>query len=218
MKFKNLLLLLVLTICSFTFLNAQDISEGARSMSQGVNNAYTLDLPDAGDKLVQKLWKDFIKDYKGKVKKVKKSDDWLAEGCKIASINGSQGVNVYSRTEKSGDGSEHMVWFDLGDGNYLSSGKDANKILDSFAHQVKKELVRLELEDEEKHLKQLQGELKKLVRLNENYHKDIEKAEQAIVKAKENIKVNLQEQENSQGLIESQKEAVEAVKKRLSKM
>lgn len=217
MKIKDLLLSFFLLL-SINFLNAQEVSEGGRSMHKGVNNAFILDYPDADDKLVQKLWKDFIKDYNGKAKKVKKSDDWMAEGCKIASINGSEPITVYSRTEKSGEGSEHMVWFDLGGGNYLSDSKDASRIMDSFGLLVKKELIKLELESEEKHLKQLETELKKLVKANEGYHKDIEKAEQAIVKAKENIEVNLQEQENSQGLIESQKEVIQEVKKRLSKM
>ena len=217
MKIKDLLFVFV---CLFmiSFLNAQDISEGDRSMSQGVNHAYVVDYPDADAKLVSKVWKDFIRDYSGKAKKVKKSDDMLAEGCKIAAINGSKGINVYSRTEKNGEGSEHMVWFDLGEGEFLSSGGEANKILDSFSHQVKKEQTRLELEAEEKSLKQLEAALKKLVKLNEGYHKDIEKAEAAIVKAKENIELNLQEQENSNGLIEAQKEVVEEVKQRLSKM
>ncbi|RMG85505.1 MAG: hypothetical protein D6714_05850 [Bacteroidetes bacterium] len=217
MKINGLFFTIMIVLFGIS-LQAQEVSEGDRSMSQGVNHAYILKLPDAEPKLVQKLWKDFIKDYKGRVKKVKKSDDYLAEGCKIPDINGSSPVNVYSRIEKNGAGSEVIVWYDLGDGNFLSNEGAADRMLNAFALFVKKEQTKMELEAEQKELKQLENELKKLAKANENYHKEIEKAEEAIRKAKENIEINLKEQENTKAQIEAQKEVIEEVRKRLSKI
>ncbi len=197
---------------------AQNISQEDRSMNMGVNHAFILDLEDAEAKLVQKLWKDYIKDYKGKTKKVKKSKEVMSEGCKLPGMNGSKPVTAYARTESVGAGSEHIVWFDLGEERGFYSGKEGNDLLEGFATYVKKEQVKMELADEEKRLKQMESDLKKLIRQNEGYHKDIEKAEQAILTAKENIEVNIQEQENTNQLIEAQKEAVEAVRKRLSEI
>lgn len=222
---QNLKFLLpALFLFSFTFSQAQDISEDERSMSTGVNNAFIIEL-DAEDKLVTKLWKDYIKDYKGKSKKVKKSKEWCAEGCKLPGMNGSKPVSAYSRTESIGTRSEHIVWFDLGEGRgYLSTrehksqAKEGDKLLKGFATYVKKEQTKMELANEEKLLKQMEKDLDKLLRQNEGFHKDIEKAEQAIITAKENIENNLLEQESTNEMITAQKEAVEAVKKRLSEI
>ncbi|MCB0679735.1 MAG: hypothetical protein KDC32_02055, partial [Saprospiraceae bacterium] len=49
------------------------ITESTRSMNMGSQNALILEIPNADDKLVEKWWKQYMKDYDAKTKRVKGS-------------------------------------------------------------------------------------------------------------------------------------------------
>jgi len=202
-----------------TITNAQ-ISEESKSMNLGVKNALVLELPGTKEKFVEKLWKKYIKDYKSKAKKVKKADELLADDCEIPSIGGANTVDVYTRASANGDNVYLTMWVDLG-GAFLSSAEhpdrytEAEKFLMRFALEVTKEKIKIEIEDEEDKLKDFEKNMKKLVRANDGYHRDIEQAKEKIKKATANIEQNEIDQEKSQKQIDSQKEAVKKVKKRL---
>ena len=198
------------------------VTSNRRSMSQGNNYALTLEFPNADDKLVRSLWEEHLKDnYKAKPKKVKKS-----RGETMAKVNGIPGVTVgtkadiYSAVNDNGSGSELVVWIatpdgyvspELGSGRYL----EAEKMLMRFALDVSREQIRLQIEDEEDALRDLEKDLDKLRKDKERFEKDILDAERAIQEARNNIDRNLTEQEAKQNEIEAQIQKVEGTKRRL---
>ena len=217
MKNQLLLILCGLMIGSLS-LNAQ-ISEQSKTMSQGVQNALILELPDTDDKFIDKLWKKYLKSFKGgKSKKNKKQNEVFTDNIKISSLGNGEPIDLYSRTTELGDDVELTLWVDLG-GAYLSSSDhpaeylEGEKLLMRFALEVTKEKIKIEIGKEEDKLKGLEKTQKKLVRANDNYHRDIEQAKEKIKKAEKNIEENEADQENTKKLIEDQKEVVRKVLK-----
>lgn len=217
------LFIILALLSTYTFAQSASISEGAETMKSGSFNAIKVELPVAEKKVALNVWKDYIKSYGAKAKKVKKSKEMLASGATISGINDSEPIEVYSRVDKTAGGSRLTVWF--GAGGVFVSSEDfpsdysaAEKFLEDYAHEVAKELVVMEIEEEEKKMKDLESAMKKLRKKNDGYHKDIEKAKKAIAKAEDNIEDNEDKQKEQAQLIEKQKEALEAVKNKLSEM
>ncbi len=218
---KRMLLTLILALlANVAIINAQ-ITEESKSMNKGVQNALVLELPDTKEKFVSKLWKKHVKKFKSKAKKVKKEDELLADDCQIPAIGGAKKVDVYTRFANNGDNVFMTMWVDLGDDSYLSSAEhpdrytEAEKLLMRFALEVTKEKIKIEIDNEEDNLKDFEKDMKKLVRANENYHRDIEQAKERIRKAEANIEKNEADQEATRKKIEAQKNVVVKVKKRL---
>ena len=196
------------------------VIETTESMSSGANSALMVILEVTDEKLVDKVWKDFMKDYGGKTKKVRGGKEKLTV-VDIVGINGVNPINIYSRSETGMDGYvEQIVWFDLGE-EFLSSDRraqynEAEKVLLKFAYTCKVENTRNELKEAEKKLKSLDKEMDKLTRQNMGYHKDIEDAERRIAEAKENILKNEEQQLDTTQKVDLQKELVEEISRRLS--
>ena len=166
---------------------------------------------------------DFMKDMDAKAKKVKKGDEMISEGFKDVEINGVTPINVYARTEESGNDAEQIVWFDLGNGQYLKTGDGAafqagEKFMMRFGLYVTKRKTEIELDQEEKTLKGLDKDLTNLGKDNENYHKKIEEAKKLIAEMEQNIVDNLKDQESKKKEIEMQQAVIEEVKKRLAEL
>jgi len=213
---KNILTIL-LCFVSFSVLFGQ-ISEQEKSMSVGVYNSMTLELPDTDKKFAENLWKKYLKQFKGKTRRNKKAKEYFTENGNLIGVGS---VNMYSHLSGSKTSTDLTVWIDLGDeylNSYTHSDKytEAETILMRFALEVTREKIRIELAEEEKQLSKLNKKLKKLERSNDNYHRDIRIAEEKIKKAEQNIKENEVSQEETRSSIDQQKAAIEAVKKRLS--
>jgi len=219
MKNPNLLLFFIGWMFCLN-LNAQ-ISEEEKSMSLGVNNAIILEIPDAKEKFVEKLWKKYIKQYDGKTKRNRKADEYRTENAEIVAISGAKPMNVYCRVNGISDDVELIVWMDMGE-EYLSSFTDpeayteAEKFLMRFALDVTREKTKIELKDQENKLKKLNKNLKKLERANANFHREIEIAKEKILKAESNIEQNVIDQDETRSAIGLQEEVLEEVRKRLS--
>ncbi len=197
------------------------VYQSEEKMVMGTNNALIVVLEVTSEKLVDKVWKDFLKDYGGKTKGAKGGKEDVTTGASIVGIGGVNPLTIYSRTSKNMDGYvELLTWFDLGD-EYLSSNRrqnyeEAERMLLKFAHEVKTEGTKQELEDAEKKLKSFESEMSKLQRQNNGYHKEIADAEKKIETAKENIVKNEEQQADSTQKIDLQKQLVEEIKRRLS--
>lgn len=228
---KTFVLATLLAFCSLN-LDAQEtpvsyapqVVETSKLMVTGANTCLTAMIPETNKKVVERLWKDLMKTYDGKPEKVKKSKEQLSPAVRIAAISGTGTINVYHLVEESGDDVELTVWFDMGDGKYLntkdypSSYKDAEALIKKFGVDVKKEMVRLELEEEEKALKNLEKEFEKLIRDKEGLEKDIENYKKRITEAEHKIHQNLKDQEDTKHKIQDQKAAVGEVVKRLGEI
>lgn len=218
---KNQLLIIFSVLFFNVFSINGQITEQTKSMSEGVQNALVLNLPDTNDKFIDKLWKKYLKEFKGgKSKKNKKENQIFVDDIKIPAIAGSDPIDLYTRTSEIGDDVELTLWVDLG-GAYLSSSDhpeeylEGEKLLMRFALEVTREKIKIEIESEEDKLKDYEKTLKKLERANDNYHRDIEQAKEKIKKAEANIEENNEDQENTNKLIEDQKEMVRKVMKKL---
>lgn len=224
-SFLTVFTLFIVAFCSAQINPAPvQVAESERSLvSKGVSsNSLTVDIPGASDKVALKVWKNFIKGHGAKAKKQKKTSEWYSEGAKIESVNNESPVNITAKIDESSTGASLTLWIGMQDDMYVSSAAfpndyaGAETFLDEYVKEVNRALVKMEIEEEEKKLKKLKNELKKLERQNKGYHKDIEDAKKRIAKAEQNIETNLKEQEESQSDIEEQIKALEAVRKKLN--
>ena len=195
------------------------VDEEERAMALGAKNALSIELPDSDHKQTFRLWRDYGKKF-GRMKKVKKADEWLISGAQVSGI-GPKMVDLYARTEKSGSSSKLLIWIDKGD-EFVSSDdtpKDyraAVDLLQDFAKFVKVDQITNELADQEKALKKLETTLTKLGKDKENYLKQIEKAKETILKMESNIEQNDLEQISTKEQIEAQRAVVGEVNERLN--
>ena len=162
-----------------------------------------------------------LKLYWKKAKKQKKSSEWYSQGAKIESVNSENPVNVTAKVDENSTGATLTLWIGMSEDMYVSSAAfpndyaGAENFLNEYSKEVNRALTKIELEDEEKKLKNLKKELTKLERQNKGYHKDIEDAKKRIAKAEQNIETNLKEQEEAGSEIDEQIKAVEKVRKKL---
>ena len=220
---RQLIAVLCFLFLSSMTLTAQ-IKESMKAMSEGNKNALVFEIPDADEKLVGDVWKEFARDdFKGRAKYDRRTKQWLVDDAKILAIGKGNTVDIYTKASPKGTACDFIMWIDMG-GAYCSSKAHpdsyaaAEEVLMRFGIAVQKAKVQIELDDQQKQLKQLENDLKKLVNANEKYHKTIEKAKEAIEKAEADIVENLGAQEAAQKNIELQKEVVEEVRKRLNKI
>jgi hypothetical protein len=221
---RNFFLLIFMTsLTTIGFSQMEEITESKEKMKKGTFNAIVVELLNAEDKVALKVWKSFIKGYGAKARKVKRSKEYLASGAIIGGLNNSENVEVYAKVQEKGDDAELIVWIQMGE-FYVSSGSFpsdytvAVKMLEEYVIEVAKELVSIDLEDEEKKMKKLEKEMTKLQKKNNDYHNDIEKAKEAISKAERNIEENEREQKEQASVIESQQQALQRLKEKLSEM
>lgn len=195
-----------------------EIFEERKVMFLGAKNAMVTDLP-ASPKFVDKSWKEFMSKY-GKTKKVKKSKELGTEGISVMSIGGTTPISVYALSVKGSAGTELATWFKIDDDFVSSDNPDAYdaalEFMNEFSIKLHKDIVAQELEVEEKELKNLLSDLTKLKKDNENYHKEIEKAKEKILKMEANIVENTKDQEMTTAKIEDQEGSVEMVRGKLN--
>ncbi len=214
-------LLVILAFSGLSALSAQDYEEGEMTMNLGVNNGFALDLPDYDSKFAMSTWRDYLKQFKGKTKKVKRSSELFTDDATISYLS-SNTIDIYSKVDKSGGGSELEIWFDLG-GAFLSTevheeaAEGVGLFLDGFQKKLNVESIKMELASEEKELKSLESKLKKLHSLNERYHREIESWKEKIAANEDKIAVNIQDQADMEGAIEGQKKKVKDVEVKLAK-
>ena len=218
---RFLVIFLAFSLTAWSSAQAQ-VSEQIKKMSQGANNAFVLEIANADAKLVSEVWKDYMKNfYDSKPKWDRKAKEWVCDNADITAIGRGNTVDIYATTEDNGNRGVIYVWFDLG-GAYLSSREhpgqytEAEKLLVRFALEVAQEKTRQELNGEMDEMKKLQREMGRLKSLNERYHKEIERAEEAIKKAEQDIVDNQKLQEEMLLQIDEQEKVIEGVQKRLN--
>ncbi len=220
----KLLYILLITCFTISFSFAQ-IEEGNRSMSQGSNNAISLEIPNAEAKFAKKVWTKYIKEETkgGKTKWDKKMKEFFSDDLEYVAIGGANTIDLYAKFTNVGENVEVSVWFDLG-GAYLNSEmhgdkyNEGAKFLMRFAIEVAIETTKMELKEEEKKKKNLQNDLESLKKKKEGYHKDIEIAKNKIAEAEANIEQNIKDQENTNGAILEQDNIIEKIRKKLEQL
>jgi hypothetical protein len=209
MKKIPLILTVILTILA---TGHTQITEETRTMALGVFPSIGIDIPHATTKMVESEWKTFMSKY-GKVKKVKRAEETVVSGAQVLNIGGVNLLDIYARTEETDSAARQVIWIDMGDSTFVSS--EGNKdtydgtvaMLQDFAHHVKVEIVKAEVEEQKKVLSKLQSDMDKLLQTNDRLHRNIDNANERIADAQNDIPNNLKDQENLEKKIENETDA-----------
>ncbi len=202
--------------------SAQDVIEKKLSMSLGPQNAYYLEIQGADQKMAEKTFYEFVKEF-GKMKENSKAREHFLMATKIPVINGTSPLDVYAKFEEGKGLATTYVWVDLG-GAFINSTDNATQsaaliqFMKDYFIAVRKKVVGEELKLEEKNMSNLEKDLKKLKEKNDDYKKDIEKAKLKIAEAEKNIEKNLVDQESKAKEINAQKNVVEKVVEKLNNL
>ncbi len=218
------LVILFLFAFALSHLTAQEqlrVMEAPKTMSEGINNSLVIDLWNVDAKTVEKEWKSYTRQFKGKTKREKKMKHWFTDDAKIKTISANT-VDIYAWFEenKKNKVTTATFWFNLG-GAYVSSQLDPAQYgaAVKFLLDFKNSLDLVEAEDElglqEKLLKDLEKDLTNLEKDNKDYHKKIEDAQKLIAEMEQKIQKNLQDQESKKVEIDTQRKMVENAKKKV---
>lgn len=214
--------LIFLSFLLSTITLSAQIKEQVYAMSEGTKNSLALEIPNVSQKMVNDLWKDYLKDfYKAKPKWNRKTDEWFSDDADIAALGLGNTVDIYGKVEEKKEGVVVRMWVNLG-GAYLNSKDhperftEAEKLMMRFGIEVAKEKTKMELEEQQDKLKELEKDLARLKSENERYHKEIERAKEAIQKAEKDIEENLEAQKEQEQVIKSQEAVIKQVEKRLN--
>jgi len=203
---------------TFQFVASEaDVMESSKIMSQGTNNGLTIELVDTEEKTAEKTWKKFMKDYNGKPKYDRKTNEHFSDDAEIPNLS-TNTVDVYAIFDETGSTTTATFWFDLG-GAYLNSDTHAaaftaaEEMLRNYIQDVNLLHAEDALKEQENMLKDLEKDLEKLEKENEDFHEEIEEAKKLIAEMEKNIELNLEEQAAKQKEIETQENIVNAAKK-----
>ncbi|MGB1216742.1 MAG: hypothetical protein ACPG5P_02640 [Saprospiraceae bacterium] len=210
----------------FSFVVAfSQISEGTQSMSQGSNNSFSLDIPEANEKIAKKVWKNYMKKETkgGKNKYIKKTGEFFADDVEYVTLGGSNTIDIYAKFQQVGENVSATVWYDLG-GAYLSSdthpdkSQEGQKFLMYYAIKVAVEMTKIELVAEEKKKRNMEKDLATLIKKKEGYLRDIENAKQLIREREAQVQQNIKDQEATNDAIKDQGDVVKQVKSKLEEL
>lgn len=198
------------------------VSETETTMSQGKNNAFTINLEATNKKNIEKAWMKYIKKYDGKTKKNRKTNEIFTDNAELKDLS-SNTVDIYATVVQKGEDCVLTVWYDMG-GAFLNSQMHnekvpvVDKMLNEFGLSVSTKMVEEDLKNQEKMLKKLAKEQKNLEKEKKNLESEIAKCEKKIKETKAGIQKNLEMQKEKQVEIEKQKAVVKEVSTQLKKL
>lgn len=214
---KNLLIVTVLMISAFSMHAQVKVSEGSKSMVEGTYNAYSVTLVNVEQDEAEDMWKDFMKEFKAKVKKDKKAKIHFSNNVQMPTIS-SNPVDIYANFSAGKDFSTTVsVWFDTGSG-YVNSidmaaqSETANGLIAEYGTKVMRKHSEEMQKKEEKMLKDFIGDAKKLEDKNKDLRNDIAKAKENILKWEKELDQNEDDIKKKAKDIEKQEEVVSEAK------
>jgi hypothetical protein len=217
---KVLKLVLALVICSSTVFGQNIIEEERLMAVNGMQNAYVIEIASSDKKAIEKSWSSYLKKYKGKTKKNKKTGEFFTDNATLKNLS-SNTVDIYSKLSPSGDKTVLMVWFDLG-GAYLSSTEHPEKttkgqaVLLEFGATYETKVDMAALKVQEDALKDLKNEQKKLVKDHASHDAEIEKLKARIIELEQKKVDNLKMQAEKEKAIKAQVLKVQAANEKVS--
>ena len=201
---------------------AQQVSEGAKKMTLGDQSGLHVIIKKTEAEDIEEAWIKYIKDYKGKTKKNKKTGEVFSDNAEIEAISANS-IDIYTTTVQNGEDTELSVWFNLG-GAFLNSNQhavgyaEAVKLLEDFVLANSAASLEEMVSVEEKQLKKLEGEMKDLKKEKENYEEEIAKCEKKIEESKKGIEQNAVSQREKTTEMETQKQTIERLRSKLQEI
>ncbi len=214
-------ILFTLFVLSAFAINAQEVKEQSITMSLGPQYAFYVEIDDTPEKVIEKEWESYLKEYFKKVKYNRKAKETYTQNGAVALINGNKDITIYSKMDQGKGQVTLYVWTDLGTGfvnpdDFAKQTDGVIRFLGDFYVKAKKKGITLEMEKEEDNLKGFEKDLVKLEKNNKDLHEDIEKYKDKIRQAEADIEENLKMQDDKKVEIQNQKKLIEKVIERLN--
>ncbi|MBK8501723.1 MAG: hypothetical protein IPL46_05665 [Saprospiraceae bacterium] len=73
-----------------------EIKEDTLSMSRGEKNSFTLVIPNATAGLAEDTWKKYMRDFKGRPKLNKKSNEWMTDNAELKVVSDNT-IDIYTK-------------------------------------------------------------------------------------------------------------------------
>lgn len=202
------------------------VASELRSMSEGSQNAFTIEVEGADEKLAYAEWRDLMKEYGGRAKRSKPERARVDEVV-ITSVGGAEPLAVYVDFSERGSQTKTYLWVKhrgefLGEGAAERDLAAVGDLMSEYGVRLRRAVVQRELDEENRELEKVERKLKNLERDYAGYERDIERAkaaieraEAAIERAEENIVKNTAAQEETRDELEQQADDVKAVRSKL---
>ncbi|WPR72182.1 hypothetical protein SLW70_03310 [Flavobacterium sp. NG2] len=186
-----------------------------KTMSQGTQPGIEIFIPKVSEDHIEDAIDEITKPYKGKTRKVKRSDEFYLDNASIGEISPNT-IDIHQLLEKKDDGYNYTAYFNLG-GVFLDNAYSPEKF--AYANEIVKRIalkaseLRMDeiLKEEDKILRKLEDDKEDLSKDNEKASKDIEKAKDLVAKKEREIEENLKMIESKTADIESQRQKVDAL-------
>jgi hypothetical protein len=215
--------MLTFWVATIPFVASAQVKEGEKLMSLGNNNSLSIELPKVKADFAEKIWKNFVKAYKGKYIKDKKNKEFFLDNALIPGLGSGNTVDVHANFVEMGENTQFTVWFNLG-GAYVSSAQykeqytEAEKLVLKYAIETAAAQTKEHLEEQQDELKKQDKQLKKLVDKNADLKKDIENWKAKIKQAETDIEVNVKAQADQNTKIGEQRKMVDEIQKKLDSL
>lgn len=165
------------------------------------------------DKYLGNYWESFLKQY-GKVNSSRGGVYRMPEA-NISSISTTP-INLVSRVSTSKGISQVFVFFDLGNGNYISQGTkgyaEAEALLKKFAEEA---ILYDDARVSEEAMRDAEKGFAKLTRKGESLKKDIDKTEKELTQLKKDLEINQKDVATAQTDLEAKKKNFEDAKMKI---
>ena len=222
---KYIFLLITLLILQASWADGclgQAITEEEKVMSLGANSAIVCQIESCSPEVAEKVWKSFAKKFSGKTKKDKSSNEWVTRDGIMVGVGGASHVNLFVRFDADEQSTSASYWIQTSEG-FLTSENDpegyekATEGIIDFALEARREMVRIDLESQEKSLTTMQKELQRIETNHARSVDIIKKCEDKILVMKDNIVLNEKDQQSVRETIGAAQSSDEKAAKKLSR-
>lgn len=198
------------------------VNEIEGTMSQGQQTGLEIRIPEVDLKSIQSSLSKWTKSHKGKFVSSKKSQEIFQDNVMLEGVSENT-VDMYTILNGDQGGVTMQTYVDLG-GAFLTSASHPEafqameKELIDFARTQLVSKVTGDIKTEEKHLSNLESELKSLVKQNDGYHKDISNNKENIKKEELAISKNEIDQKTKEQQISLQEQILLAAREKRNAM
>lgn len=222
-KFTIILNVLFLTI-GITTAQQSDfvVNEIEGTISQGQQTGLEIKIPEVNIKSIQSSLSKWTKSRKGKYNSSRKNPEIFQDNVMLSGVSENT-VDMYTILTEDQSGVTIQTFVDLG-GAFLSSSGHPQAFqameseLKEFAKTQLVDKVSDDIKSEEKHLKNLESELRNLIKQNDSYHKDIADNKGNIEKQELEIAKNEIDQKTKEQQIKIQQEILLAAREKRNVM
>ncbi len=216
---KILLSLFVIATAFSAKAQTIEVLESSKKFDKTSRPAIMVTIPMADDKMVEKEWKRFIKDYNPEDFKSKK--EMLADNATIPRISENT-IDVYATTETNKESVTLYVSVDLG-GAFLNATHGDKFIamkglIRDFAISIVEEIYNEKIKEQEKAVEDVSKDVEKATDDKEHLAKEIEIYEEKIENNKLEIEKLTQTIEEQGKVLSEEQKKLEEIKKEASKI